>query len=201
MKLLKQLSLADYVSLLSLAASWFTIILIIENQPNFAIIATCIAFLLDTLDGYLARKHNTATQFGRELDSAVDIINYLGFSVLFSYFFLFSNSILAGIVGLFILTFGILRIVRLNVEGIKIHKGKKYYEGVVTTHISPIVIIFYFLSMLLPFSIEIPAALCLIVLSVLMISRIKTYKPSTYFSIYMLTSLFILGAVYFEFFS
>lgn len=60
----------------SLACSWIAIGLVLAHESKYAILAATLAFQLDILDGFLARKLNKASEFGRQLDSLSDVINY-----------------------------------------------------------------------------------------------------------------------------
>ena len=180
MNYLKKLRLVDRLTLTGLFLSWVSILLLLNGKPNWAIIVTMIAFLFDLLDGYVARKSDQVTKFGRELDSYGDIFIYLTFSSLLFYFYLAPNRFTGLVIGFFILMFGGLRLVRFNIEGIKKEKQFKYYRGVTVVHIMFLTLICYFLKQLVNLWMDYFSVLALLIASPTMISNYKSYKIENY---------------------
>ena len=66
----------------NIAAGYYAITQSIQGSPtepqNFdhAALAIGLAALLDGVDGYIARLTNTASDFGKELDSLADVITF-----------------------------------------------------------------------------------------------------------------------------
>lgn len=180
MDYLKKIKLADWLTLTGLFFSWISILLLLSEKPNWAIIVIMIAFLFDLLDGYVARKSDQVTKFGRELDSYGDIFIYLTFSSLLFYFYLAPNRITGLFVGFFILMFGGLRLIRFNIEGIKKEKQLKYYRGVTVVHVMFLTLICYFLKQLVSLWADYFSALVLLIASPTMISNYKSYKIESY---------------------
>jgi len=52
------------------------IILVFNNEPEYAAITVIVAMLLDGLDGRVARALNVQSEFGKELDSLSDVISF-----------------------------------------------------------------------------------------------------------------------------
>lgn len=52
------------------------IILVFNNEPDYAAIMVIVAMLLDGLDGRVARALNAQSEFGKELDSLSDVISF-----------------------------------------------------------------------------------------------------------------------------
>ncbi|MHA1767624.1 MAG: CDP-alcohol phosphatidyltransferase family protein [Promethearchaeota archaeon] len=74
MTMLSQIKLKDIATLLGSLCGFFAIFLSISSYHAYRL-AMAIIFLgivLDTLDGYIARKLNQANEFGKELDSLSD---------------------------------------------------------------------------------------------------------------------------------
>ena len=173
-------TIADYYTLTGLLFAWYGIILLIEGSTNIAIVMVMIAFVFDLLDGFTARKISTESKFGRELDSYVDIIIYLVFSVLLFHLYLSPNLLVSIVVGFMILGFGGLRLIRFNSEGIKQQNGKDYYRGLTVVHILFLTLICYFLSQFTNYLIGYLPALLLIVVSPFMLSNYRSYKTTNY---------------------
>jgi len=112
----KQVGWAGLVTILSLLSAWTSISFILSDNPKLAIIFSVLAFLLDSLDGFVARKLGTSSVFGTYFDSMVDAINYSVLAALVT-----EQVLLPGIagylIGFLILVFGILRLVLFTVNG------------------------------------------------------------------------------------
>lgn len=70
------LNMACVVTLLNLSCGFFAIMLLMAGDPRPALVALLVAFVGDGLDGYLARKTNSASAFGERLDSLSDVIAF-----------------------------------------------------------------------------------------------------------------------------
>ena len=170
----KQVGWAGLVTILSLLSAWTSISFILSDNPKLAIIFSVLAFLLDSLDGFVARKLGTSSVFGTYFDSMVDAINYSVLAALVT-----EQVLLPGIagylIGFLILVFGILRLVLFTVNGFAKKDDKVYYVGVVTPHLTLATALMFFLSQVA----EIPAwsiATVLGIIAVLQLSTIKTRK-------------------------
>jgi len=170
----KQVGWAGLVTILSLLSAWTSISFILSDNPKLAIIFSVLAFLLDSLDGFVARKLGTSSVFGTYFDSMVDAINYSVLAALVT-----EQVLLPGIagylIGFLILVFGILRLVLFTVNGFAKKDDKVYYVGVVTPHLTLATALMFFLSQVA----EIPAwsiATVLGILALLQLSTIKTRK-------------------------
>lgn len=170
-----KLKIADYVSLLALFFAFISIILILKKESYWSLILIMFAFAFDILDGYLARKIAREDRFGRELDSYVDIFTYLIFSTLFFYEFISPHIFVSILIGFCILTFGGLRLIRFNLEGIREEHDRKYYRGLTVVHILFLTILTFFLQKSLFWNSWYTTVL-LFLASPLMISDYKSYK-------------------------
>ncbi len=140
---------AGVVSMFSLLASWGAIALLLAHEFKWAIVMASVAFQLDSLDGFVARKLGKASEFGRQLDSMIDAINYSLFAALVTQQILLPNA-LGFIAGFFILAFGILRLVLFNIDGYLEDNDVLYYRGVVTCHLSLATLLIYVLQKVWP---------------------------------------------------
>ena len=170
----KTVGWAGGISLLSLLAAWAAIAFLLESNPRLAVIFSVLAFILDTLDGFVARKLNTASEFGRYLDSMVDAINYSVLAALVT-----ERVLLPGVVGFavgfLILACGILRLVLFTVTGYETDGDKLYYTGVVTPHLTLAVALIYLGSKFFTFDQWI-IALILSILALAQLSTVRTRK-------------------------
>lgn len=197
MDIIKKLKLPDYISIscliLSIAAIW----LVLEGEFNFAIILSAFAVVLDTLDGIIARKMNLTSKFGALLDTYIDLVNYLIFGSILLRGYI-GNSIFVFILICMMIVFGIMRLARLNIEGLKSDGEKNYLEGLTTVHMSFAVISGYFLQEFL----KVHDYIILFILGVfafLMISKIKVYKGKMYPIMFGFLIIFVFMALYIEY--
>ncbi len=162
---------AGLVSFASLFAAWGAIIMVIEKQSRLAILFSVAAFLLDTLDGFLARRLGKSSDFGRQLDSMIDSINYSLLAGLVTALILLPSAI-GFVLGFFILAFGILRLVLFNINGYIEEGDKRYYSGVVTPHLTLAVVAIYYLRHL----VVVPDLAVIAVLAILALGQLSTIK-------------------------
>ncbi|PIR73530.1 MAG: hypothetical protein COU40_02205 [Candidatus Moranbacteria bacterium CG10_big_fil_rev_8_21_14_0_10_35_21] len=195
LSILKKLSVADIISLSAILPTVTGYYFILDGKPNQAIIAASFAFFLDTLDGYVARKLKIESEFGRQLDSFVDALNYLTFTSIFTLNFLSFNKAIT-IVSVFIMiSAGILRLSRFNLAGLVKDNNEQYYIGLPVPFAQLSVIVLFISSSLLFPEIIYFTPLIIILTSFLMISNIKFKKPKNYWLWYILTLFIICLAV------
>ena len=170
---------AGVVSMLSLLSSWGAIALLLGHQFKWAVVMAAVAFQLDSLDGFVARRLGKASEFGRQLDSMIDAVNYSLFAALVTQQILLPNT-LGFITGFFVLAFGILRLVLFNIDGYLEEKDVLYYRGVVTCHLSLATLLIYVAQKLWPalhsFAGNWGIAILLIALSLGQLSTLRTRK-------------------------
>jgi CDP-diacylglycerol--serine O-phosphatidyltransferase len=133
----------------SLFCSWSAIVFSLTNQPKYSILAATMAFQLDILDGYLARKLNKASEFGKQIDSLSDVINYSLLAAIVTSQYLLPGT-LGFVVAFLILGFGVMRLALFNVQGFTEEGDVLYYRGVITCNLSLAALVFYLASKLLP---------------------------------------------------
>lgn len=144
-KIAETIGWAGAISFISLLASWSALAFLLGHSFKLATVFACAAFLLDAADGIVARKLGKASEFGRQLDSMIDAINYSLFAGIFVSQVLIPGT-LGFIAGYTILTFGILRLVLFNIGGFHAQGSTLYYTGVVTPHLSLASLIIYSLQ-------------------------------------------------------
>jgi CDP-diacylglycerol--serine O-phosphatidyltransferase len=165
---------AGAVSLLSLAVAWAAIGLAVVGSLRASVLCALLAFLLDMADGYIARRFKVSSEFGRQLDSMIDVINYSVYAAVLSSFYL-APGILGWALGFVIVATGILRLLRFNIEGFTDDEPVKYYRGIVVVHLSLAAITLLLLKQWLG-DVALLSVVVLVVLSVLQLSLIRIRK-------------------------
>lgn len=144
-KIAQTIGWAGLTSFLSLGSAWIALTFLLQQNFKLSVVFACVAFLLDATDGFIARKLGTTSEFGRQLDSMIDSINYSLFASIFTFEVLIPGT-LGLVAGFTILAFGILRLVLFNINGFHTEGETNYYVGVVTPHLSLAGLILYSLS-------------------------------------------------------
>jgi CDP-diacylglycerol--serine O-phosphatidyltransferase len=177
LNLLTDRNIADFVSISGIVPFITAVWLIQTSQPELAIIVITISFVIDTLDGKLARLTDRTTQFGRELDSFLDLLYYIAFPIVFILKFLNPWTPAIIVTLSFVGIAGILRLIRFNEKGFILGKDKNNYPGLPIVYYLLVPIIFYLLSELVSTQLVwliIPTTL---LVSTLMISKKPIPKP------------------------
>lgn len=68
--------LANFLTGLSLIGGFAAIIYSLEGHFTFACWAIILSVIFDGLDGQIARKNPVPSEFGKELDSLVDVVSF-----------------------------------------------------------------------------------------------------------------------------
>lgn len=161
--------LANGITLMNLSFGVMAIIFITKGSLHMSLIFILLAALFDRLDGSVARKFNTVSEFGKELDSLCDLISFGVAPSLLLYHAVLYKVPVAGlaITILFILA-GAVRLARYN---IKEFEGD--YCGLPITAAGVGVVLSYFLLPILPIVFFV---LFHSLLAVLMVAPIKIPK-------------------------
>ena len=171
---LRTIGPAGAVSLLSLAVAWTAIGLAVTGQLRASVLCALLAFLLDMADGYIARRFKVSSEFGRQLDSMIDVVNYSVYAAVLSAFYL-APGVIGWALGFVIVATGILRLLRFNIEGFTDDEPVKYYRGIVVVHLSLAAITLLLLKQWLG-DVALVSVVVLAVLSVLQLSLIRIRK-------------------------
>lgn len=190
---LQKLGLPGAISAASLFAAWMAIVLLLNNHLKYSIICAALAFVLDSLDGYTARKLNKVSELGRQLDSMVDLVGYSVYAGLLTYRILLPNWE-GVVVGYAIVVFGLLRLIRFNIEGFTEQDDVRYYRGVVVCHLSLAAIALVLLSTWIKLP-SLVTAIVLLGLAILQLSNIKTRKTGMLPFWYTIAALTTAGAI------
>jgi CDP-diacylglycerol--serine O-phosphatidyltransferase len=173
------LGIPGTISMIGLGFSWLALILLLQNLPFLAITFAIVAFFLDYLDGFIARRMHKDSEFGKLLDSSSDVLNYLIFSALLFCIYIAPNP-LGIFVGFIIIASGVFRLARFNVEGFDVKNNQLYYSGIIVCFTSLTAIVLFFIQQFYPQIISIFAVPIMIIISLLQITRIPLKKTNTY---------------------
>ncbi len=109
----------------NLLCGFLAVINVIEGNLTHAAWWIIIAAVFDTLDGKVARLTGSASEFGVEFDSIVDVVSFgVAPAVLFHSYSFTSAGNLGYFMGFVFLAAGSIRLARFN---LKATTGKKYY--------------------------------------------------------------------------
>ena len=101
----------------SLFAGFYSIIASIQEKFFIAAVAILISWILDGLDGRIARMTNTTSKFGAEYDSLADLIAFGVAPSLLAYIWaMSSDGKLGWMAGFLFIACGALRLARYNIQ-------------------------------------------------------------------------------------
>jgi CDP-diacylglycerol--serine O-phosphatidyltransferase len=167
---------ADWLSLGALFWAWVGGVLFLQGEPNWAILAVLGGFVFDKLDGFYARWTGQASQFGRGIDSFIDVFVYLVSAALLYHFTMAPHPVASVVVGFVVLMFGGLRLVRHTAEGFGDDDEASYYVGTTVVHTHIVVLANYFLiTLVAPWNGWL-AGLSILLACPLMTSEYRAYK-------------------------
>ncbi len=127
--LIVSLNSVDWLTLSGVWVAFASLYFAFEHQIAYALSALYLAMLIDAFDGILARKYGYESEFGRYLDSFVDVLDYLIVPGFIAYFWGF-NGLLESILLVLVLCCGILRLSVFNQTGnMKDENGNLAYLG------------------------------------------------------------------------
>lgn len=125
--------LANVVTLGSLFSGFVSLIFSLEAHFTLAAWAVIISVALDGLDGQIARMNPAASEFGRQLDSLVDVVTFGIAPAVLGYIFVYQEFHLWATGALFIyLSCSVVRLARYNIMP-KTAGPKYYFSGLPTT--------------------------------------------------------------------
>lgn len=189
----------------NILCGFFAIIASFNQNWIQAGIAIGVAFVLDGLDGRIARLTDTETQFGLELDSLADQLSFGVAPAVLAYTnWLYFYERLGILLAFLFVCGAAMRLARFNAHDVK-EDSMKYFNGFPTPAAAGVVVALYFLeyklfvvSRLVPgsaqriFQMAIP--LVLLSLAYLMLSNIRypTFKDITWMEEHPFGVLFVL---------
>ena len=125
--LIQELSLADFITALSIFLITNAFWLVWHQQFYLAIAITFVSMFLDYLDGYVARLYG-GSEYGKVLDSLYDILGWVLFPSLMIN--IYTNWMWLSVIisGIYVVA-SALRLSRFTMKGYKEAKSKRHYEG------------------------------------------------------------------------
>lgn len=124
--------LANLLTGLSLLCGFVSIIFSLESQFTFASWAIILSVIFDGLDGQLARKNPIPSEFGKELDSLVDVIAFGLAPSILGYIFVYQKFHFWATLALFIyLVSSVIRLAKYNITPKA--ELSNYFYGLPTT--------------------------------------------------------------------
>ena len=171
----------------------------ITKSINYGIICLMFAGICDLFDGTVARmckRTKEEKQFGIELDSLIDVFNFIALPIIFLYMIGFSKLYFLPLLGIYAIC-AIARLAHFNTIVENNNKPVPYYHGLPVTYIALIFPIIYLLSFILSNLVfEIIIGIITILVSILYIIDIKVPKPKLKSSIFLLILAIILTICY-----
>ncbi|MDT8861456.1 CDP-diacylglycerol--serine O-phosphatidyltransferase [Alkalihalobacillus sp. MEB130] len=161
--------IANALTLLNLGLGAFAIMFILQNELRLGLLFITIAALTDRLDGAAARRFNSTSEFGKQLDSLSDIISF-GVAPAFLLYqaILFSFGLPGMFVTIFFIACGAIRLARFNVM-----ESTGYFVGLPITAAGCILT---FQLLLVPYISAFYFMIITLVLAILMISSFTVRK-------------------------
>lgn len=178
--------LANFLTVLSLLCGFISIIFSLESHFTFASWAIILSVVFDGLDGQIARRNPIPSEFGKELDSLVDVISFGIAPSVLGYIFIYREFYLWATLALFIYLFcSVMRLAKYNITPKE--KLVNYFYGLPTTASGGILASFILIyrkkqemllpsfipKILLPTFIPVIFLFLVLLLAFLMISRVK----------------------------
>lgn len=164
--------LPSIFTLINLLLGFISIINTMREQYQLAAILIILSMILDGMDGKVARRLNTSSAFGKELDSLSDLVSFGVAPAILIYSAQVSDLGYNGYLGLGIASVfalcGAIRLARFNVLNIS-----DFFVGVPITAAGSILALLELLSNRIP-AVVFPIAMLL--LAVLMVSNVKVPK-------------------------
>jgi len=169
--------LANFLTILSLVSGFVSIIFSLESHFTFACWAIILSVLFDGLDGQIARRNPAPSEFGKELDSLVDVVSFGIAPSILGYIFVYREFYLWATIALFFYLFcSVMRLAKYNITPKE--KMVNYFYGLPTTVSGGILASFVLIYrkkglMLLPQLVPAAFLFLAILLAFLMVSRVK----------------------------
>ncbi|MGD0336607.1 MAG: CDP-diacylglycerol--serine O-phosphatidyltransferase [Candidatus Omnitrophota bacterium] len=124
--------LANLLTTLSLFSGFISIVFSLEGHFTLASWAILSSVLFDGVDGQVARLNPVPSEFGKELDSLVDVVSFGIAPALLGYIFIYRQFYLVAVFALFLYLFcSVMRLAKYNITPKE--KMRKYFYGLPTT--------------------------------------------------------------------
>jgi CDP-diacylglycerol---serine O-phosphatidyltransferase len=150
--ILRQLDLANSLTLTGLFLSFFTVVAAANGKFNLAIILLIYAGIIDLFDGFIASKverNQLQAEAGKQLDSLVDLCSFGFAPALFAYCFGLRDWLSIAILILY-LGANALRLAYFNHQGLADRGEQEYFTGLPVTYAALFIPLFFTASFVLP---------------------------------------------------
>ncbi len=125
-------TLANFITVLSLSCGFASIVFSVEGHFTFASWAIILSVVFDGLDGQVARKNPLPSEFGKELDSLVDVVSFGIAPAILGYIFIYRAFYFWATLTLFIyLSCSVMRLAKYNITPKE--ELVNYFYGLPTT--------------------------------------------------------------------
>lgn len=153
---------------------YYAVVLGTQYRFEKAVWMIVLAGILDSLDGRIARMTDSASEFGKQLDTLSDFLSFGLAPALILYFWGFKDlGRLGWLLSLLLPVAGAMRLARFNVQAGKV--DKRYFVGlpIPAAAAAATLPLFYLSSEGMPESLKIAALVYVVCLSWLMVSKVK----------------------------
>lgn len=161
---------AGAVTVASIGAAWAAVGLLIGGHLRASVLVALLAFILDNVDGLVARRTGTSSQFGRTFDSLADLVNYSVWAALATSLWI-APGVWGWVVGAVIVAGGAIRLTRFTVDGFE-DGPVAYYRGVVTPHLTLAAMILLMVAQ----AVDVPHWISLVILAALAVGQLAGFK-------------------------
>ncbi len=176
-----------YLTYIGLVSAVFGMMEALQKNPRVAVLCLMFCGLCDMFDGTIARTHKTRTEdeklFGIQIDSLCDLVCFGIFPVVIG-FSIGVKTIFGVACMAFYALAAVIRLGYFNVQEINRTKQttekRKYYTGLPVTSIAILLPTFLLLDIPTKFSMVRLYSLCLLIVGIAFISKIKIKKPYFY---------------------
>lgn len=162
----------------ALLTAWAAILLLLRGYFYLSFSLALVALVLDAFDGMLARKLHQESEFGRQLDSHVDVFIYLLYPALACYLPLALRGIFPVLAISVFLAAGIFRLVRFTLQGFSsTADGARAYSGLPVYYNHLLLLGLVALKLYGVPYFDVLAPVLLLAAAALMVSTVKVPKP------------------------
>lgn len=166
MKMIKELKIADYVTLMNLLSGIISVYFAFQKELLLASAFMILGVFFDKIDGFIARKLNQESDIGAELDSLSDLVTFgIAPAALISNLF---NNNWVSLISLLLPICGSLRLARYNITR---KQTQEHFTGVPITTNGVVFPFLFIIKANMILSIFVIVLMC-----ILMISTIKMKK-------------------------
>ena len=188
------------LSYIGLAISILGIFLINKGiEIKYVQICLMVAGICDLFDGTVARRCRRTEEeklFGVELDSLIDVVNFLAFPVIILLSLGINEWYSIPVYILYIL-FGVARLAHFNITTEDMNKPRKFYEGLPVTYAALLFPIIYLLSYILKQNIfNLVYLISMFIISILLVIKVKIPQPRFISSLLLIVLAIIITVVY-----